>query len=894
MGWLRRLLNTGRTGRVNREIDRELAFHVAERAEALRAGGMSEEEALREARRRFGNPTFQREQARDANVVSWVDSFVRDLRHAVRGLVRAPVFAAVAVLSLALGIGANTAVFSLIEAVVLRPLPVPHPEELVAIGMEGGSNPIPSFTNPLWEQIRDRQTGLSAIAAFSEARFHAVEDGQPRRLKGMYVSGGYFRLFGVTPVAGRVLGESDDVRGCAPTAVLGHGFWQREYGGGADVVGESLSLEGVPFEIVGVSRPGFDGPEVGREAEVYVPLCAEALVAGERSGLDHRSMWWLRIMGRREPGVALSQVNARLATIAPAVYAATLPERYGAEERERYLEGGLSAVDASTGLSGLRERYGEALLMLMAGVGLVLLIACANVANLLLARATARQRELAIRCAIGAGRARLSRQMVTESLVLAALGAAAGLVVARVGARALVGLIAAQGDPVALDLSLNARVLVFTMAVAVLTVLVFGLIPAWRAGRVDPQTTMSSHGRGIAEGQRRFTLGKALVAGQVALSLILLTGAGLLVGSLRNLTTLDPGFTAEGLLVVEADLSRAKLGDDGARAVATGVVDRLRSMPGVLSASASALTPIGNMRWNELLVVDGFTPEGEHDALVWINEVSPGYFETMDTRFLAGRDFEATDVPGSPRVAIVSESVARRFYGGSAVGETFRNPVGDELSDPITIVGVVEDTKYSSLREETSLTVFLSATQAKAGPPWISFELRTEGRPAAFIPAIRGAVAEANPAITVEFTTLADQVARSLQRERMLAVLSALFAGIALALAMLGLYGIMAYMVARRRNEIGVRIALGADRGRVLRMVLRDTGVVLVTGLVLGMVGAALSGRLVATFLYGLSAAEPGVLGGAAALLALVAMTAGAIPAWRAARMDPTVALRED
>jgi putative ABC transport system permease protein len=893
MRWIRRLLNTVRTRRLNREIDRELAFHIAERADALKSAGLSEAEALREARRRLGNPMLQRERTRDADVVSWVDSFFRDLRHALRGLVRAPVFASVAVLSLALGIGANTAVFSLIEAVVLRPLPVPDPEELVAVGMGGESNQVPYFTNPVWEQVRDRQSVLSAVAAFSEERFNTVQGGESRRLSGLYVSGDYFRLFGVEPVAGRVLGPSDDVRGCARTAVLSHGLWQREYGT-ADVVGRSLTLEGMPFEILGVSRPGFGGPEVGREAEVYVPLCAEAAVRGERSGLDQRSMWWLRIMGRRAPGVALTQVNAELAAIAPAVYAETVPDQWSPEGQKEYRERELSAVDASTGLSGLRERYGDALVMLMAGVGLVLLIACANVANLLLARGTARERELAIRSAIGAGRARLGRQMITESLLLAALGAAAGVAAAGFSARALVRLIETQRDPVTLDVSLNPRVLVFTMAVAVLTVLVFGLIPAWRAGRVDPQTTMSSHGRGIAEGQHRFTLGKALVVGQVALSLVLLAGAGLLVGSLRNLTTLDPGFTAEGLLVADAELSQAKLGEEGVRPVADRVVERLRSIPGVRSASASALTPLGGRQWNDVLVVDGFTAENEMDALAWFNEVSPGYLETMDTRLLTGRDFNARDVAGAQRVAIVTESVARKFYRGAALGKTFRNPIGGELSDPFLIVGVVQDMKYSSLREETSHTVLLSATQAEAGPPSMSFEIRTEGSPAASIPAVRQVLADVNPAITVEFTTLADQLARSLQRERMLAVLSGIFAGIALALAMLGLYGIMAYTVARRRNEIGVRIALGADRGRVLRMVLRDSGLMAGAGIVLGTVGAVLSGRLVATFLYGLSAAEPAVIGGAAAVLALVALTAGAIPAWRAARLNPTAALRED
>ncbi|MGH7506940.1 MAG: ABC transporter permease, partial [Longimicrobiales bacterium] len=495
--------------------------------------------------------------------MTWLDSFARDVRHAVRGLRRAPVFAFVAVLSLALGIGANTAIFTLIDAVVLRPLPVPAPEELVIFGMsasveQGERQAGASFPNPLWEQIRNRQTGMSAVAAFSDTRLNLAEGGEARRVRAAHVSGDYFRLFGVNPAHGRLLRVSDDVRGCAPTAVLGHGFWRSEYGGDIGVVGRTIELEGTPFEIIGVAPNGFHGAQVGTDPQVYVPLCSEEAMRGEGSILDRRDTWWLQVMGRRETDVTMAQLGARLAAIAPASFAATVPQDgWGESERQAYLAQSFFVLPAATGVSMLRDRYTGALVILMAGVGLVLLIACANVANLLLARAASREREFAIRAAIGAGRARLARQLVTESILFALMGAALGLVIARFGAQALVALIAQDDGGIALDLSLSARVLTFTTAVAVLTALLFGLVPAWRAGRVDPQTTMSERGRGIAQGHGRFTMGKALVAAQVALSLVLLVGAGLLVGSLRNLVTLDPGFRTDGVLIASADLRPA-------------------------------------------------------------------------------------------------------------------------------------------------------------------------------------------------------------------------------------------------------------------------------------------------------------------------------------------------
>jgi putative ABC transport system permease protein len=893
MSFIRRLINLVRDEQLSRDIDREMAFHLREHVEALVARGMSERDAIREAQRRFGNRTLQSESTRDADIVRWLDSVRGDVRYAMRALRRSPVFTAVAIASLALGIGANTAIYSLLDAVVVRALPVPNPEELVTI-TTGGEERHTGFSNPLWEALRDRQTVLASVAAFGETTFNAADGGEIRPVRGEWVSGDYFRVFGMRPAAGRLLTAADDVRGCPPAAVLGHGFWQSEYGGRADAVGRNVVFEGKPLQIVGVAAPGFAGPEVGREIQVYVPICAMPVLLG-RNQLDMRTFWWLRVMGRRDPSVTLEQVRAGIGSMARDLYAATMPAELSSAQKAEYANRTMSAFPGGAGMSDVRDRYSTALKVMMGAVALVLLIACANVANLLLARATARQREVAVRLAIGAARERLVRQLLTESALLAIFGAAAGLLVARWGTQALVTLIATRDAPVALDLSLNLRVLGFTALVATVTTAVFGLVPAWRGTRVHPQAAMKAGARGVAEGHTRFTLGKALVVAQVALSLTLLVGAGLLVGSLRNLRTMDPGFTSEGVLLVSARFGRTGMTPPAREAAKREALLRIRALPGVRSAGTSDVTPVGRNRWNDALFVDGFTPASERDAVVWFNEVSDGFFATLDTRFVAGRDFDASDTPQGPKTAIVNQSVAKKFFGdASPLGKQFRTKHGDTYSPYYTIVGVVEDSKYSSLREETSGTAYIPVLQNAAGTAGMTTLIRAEGDPLQLVGAVKRVFADVHRLVGLDITTMDEQVARSLRREHMLATLSATFGAVALALSMLGLYGVMAYTVARRRNEIGVRIALGADQGRLLRMVLWDVVRVVTIGLVLGVGGAMASGKLVTSFLFGVSPTEPAVMAGAALLLLAVAVGSGLFPAIRAARVDPVAALRED
>ncbi|HEY4564004.1 MAG TPA: ABC transporter permease, partial [Thermoanaerobaculia bacterium] len=575
--------------------------------------------------------------------------------------------------------------------------------------------------------------------------------------------------------------------------------------------GKTLSLDGHPFEIVGVAAPGFFGVDVGHSPQIYAPLCAEAIVRGPDSALDKRSTWFLQVVGRPRPDLTAEQFRSRLAAASRAVLTATLPPRFGAEQQRKYLQGTLRAREVAKGLSQLRLRYREALLVLMAVVGLVLLIACANVANLLLARATARQREIAIRISIGAGRRRLVRQLLTESVLLSLAGAALGIPFAHWGSRLLVSFFSTRANPTWLDLSVDGRVLAFTLAVATATGILFGLAPAWQASRVDPQAAMKEKGRGIAEGSSRFSLGKVLVVGQVALSLVLVAVAGLLLGSFRRLATLDPGFRSEGGLLATLESRRQTPADGPRDSRYRETLERLRALPGVRSASASLLTPVSGTSWNEELLVDGYVPKAPFDNVIWFNAVSDGFFSTLGTRIILGRDFDGRDRTGSPAVAILNETAARRLFGGaSPLGKRFRIKQGDHAAPPVEIVGVVADAKYNSLREEDSATAYLPISQQEPLPlgPSYSLEVRTDGPVAALIPAVRKQLDQEGPGTSYTLSRLAAQVDESLTRERLLATLSGFFGGLALLLAGIGLYGTVAYNVARRRHEIAIRLTL--------------------------------------------------------------------------------------
>ncbi len=908
MAWYNRLANLLRPGSLSRDIDREMEFHIAERADELVRGGMDPESAAREARRRFGNRTIQKEHTRDTDIIVWLESAAADVRYALRALRGSPGFALVTILSLALGIGANTAIFSLTNTVVLESLPVQDPEELLDVttggknsrqGESHGGMSNPIFTNPIWEQIRDGvgKEVFSGVFAYGDTRFDLSNGGLVRYANGSWVSGDYFSTLGVhpSPGGGRLLQRSDDQRRCAPVAVVSDAFAQRELGGAASAVGRPISLDGHLFDVVGVVEPSFFGMEVGSSVDVYVPICAQAIVQGPEV-LDARSRWYLTVVGRPAPGFTEAQVRAALEARSPAIFAATLPPNWRAVDQDDYLKMTLGVQPAAGGLSTLRDRYERALYTLMVVVGVVLLIACANIANLLLARAAARQREIAVRLAIGSSRGRLVRQLLTESLLLSLLGAGVGLLFAQWASRLLVRYLSTgSGNGIWLDLGIDGRVLAFTVAVSVVTGILFGVAPAWRAVRVDPQQAMKAGGRGVVPGEGRQRAGKLLVVGQVALSLLLVMAAGLLLGSFRKLTTLDPGFRREGVLLAQLDLGKA--GYTGPRLLDAHneLLRRARELQGVRSASTSIATPIGRMSWNDALVVPGYTPGGFRDALAFFNEVSDGYFATLGTALLAGRDFVPADQERPAPVAIINESAARHFFRGvSPIGRTFSVQRGDSTGPEMEVVGVVADAKYQSLTEENQPTVYIPFGAGSDPEKFINLELRADGPLTNLSGAVRDVVASVNPAISVDLTTLHAQVSASLARPRLLATLSGFFGALALLLAVIGLYGTLSYGVTRRRNEIGIRLALGAGRERVMRMVVSEAGRLVLIGTIAGVLLALATTRFVSSFLYGLEATDAVTLVISACVLGGVAMGAAFLPAWRASRLDPVEALREE
>jgi putative ABC transport system permease protein len=833
-----------------------------------------------------------------------LESILQDMRYGLRQLKQSPGFTLVAVLSLALGIGANTAIFQLVDAIRLKTLPVRDPQELVSIAFEKNSSLSGWFssrssqlTYAQWEQIRAQQQAFTGVLAWSATRFNLADGGEARNAEGLYVSGEFFRQLGVNAALGRTFTAQDDSDTCTGAgAVLSYAFWQREFGGDPGILGRTIRLGGYPIPVIGVTAPSFFGVEVGNRYDVAIPLCADRLLSDDKKGrIPVRHAWWLSMMGRLKPGWTVERANAHLRALSPGIMRATLPPTYKPDTAKRYLANKLEATDGGTGVSGLRQAYERPLWLLMATTGLVLLIACANLANLLLARASVREREIAVRLAIGASRWRLVRQLLAESLLLAVAGAALGAVLAQALSRGLVAFISTADNALFVGLAPDRGVFLFTAALAMLTCLLFGLAPALRATHLAPATAIRAGGRSMTAGRERFSLRRALVATQVALSLVLLVGALLFVRSLRNLLTTDAGFKAEGVLAVGMDFGRAQFPKERRQAVYRDLHDRLAALPGVVSAAQVFFTPVSGSGWNDDIGPDGATAASSGKES-FFNRVGPGYFRTIGTNLVAGREFDEHDTVSSPKVAIVNEMFARKFFGGAnPVGHTFHLEAEAGNPEPLfQIVGLVRNTKYYELREDFKAIGFLPIAQDDDPGNGATFVLRMAGSPGGLMSAVKAAVAAVSPAIGIEFRPLSAQIQDSLLRDRLMATLSGAFGLLAGLLATLGLYGVIAYMVERRRNEIGVRMALGADRARVVRLVLREAMLLLAVGLTAGVVIALWAGRAAATLLFGLQPYDPVSMAAAAALLAVIALAASYGPARRAAALEPMVALREE
>lgn len=828
-----------------------------------------------------------------------VSSLWQDLRYAVRLLRLSPGFTLVAVLTLALGIGANTAIFQLIDSIRLRTIPVKNPQELGTVriadrhwGSGQFSSQYSQLTFAMWEQIRKRQEGFSEIAVWSDQRFNLATGGEVRYARGIRVSGEFFHVIGVEPILGRLVGPADDQPGCGTTtANISYAFWQRNFSGDRSVVGKRLTLDGNSFEVVGITPPGFNGVSVGDAFDVAVPICVEPILSPRNNRLTIRHAWWLASIGRLKPGWTIARASAQINAVTPAILQETIPPFYDAEGVKKFLEYKLGVFPASTGFSQLRTDSETSLWLLLGISGLVLLIACANLANLMLARAGARERQITIRLALGATRARMIRELLSESLLLSVAGAICGLFLAFAVSRMLVAFISTPDSQTFLDLGMDWRVMAFTTGLAVLTTVFFGLMPAVRATRAEPATLLQSGSRGTSGGRERFSLRRILVVSQVGLSIVLLVGALLFARSLRNLTTLNAGFQQNGILITNVDFRRLQMPEERFAEYKRKIAKRIQAIPGVESAAQAMLVPFGGSTWNDNVINEGVDSDA---GVAWINYLGAGYFQTVGTPLLAGRDFDDRDTATSVKVAIVNQAFVRKILkGAEPLGKRFRIHEAPGKPRPLyEIAGVVGDNKFQDMHEEFLPFAYYPTTQQEKPSPDDQILIRSSLPLTSLMASVKQAMGEMNPGIDLEFKVFKRQIHNSLLQDELMATLSSFFGFLAALLAAIGLYGVISYMVVQRTREIGIRMAIGADRAAVVRIILREAGMLTVAGLVIG-TGLALGAAQAAkSLLYGLKPRDPLTLVIAIVTLSAVAALASFLPAYRASKLDPLVALR--
>lgn len=903
--------------RIAREVDDELAFHIEMRTQRLVDAGWEPERARREALRQFGDMGSvredcvvmdeQRERAmRRANITG---ELLQDLSYAVRTLRRNIGFTALIVGALAVGIGANTAIFTLINAVLIRPLPVSHPEQLVTIGDPGRTNSLSQgsprtdlLSYPLYRDLRESNSVFSDVLATArsgrlEVRIDSAAAGTERPRSRM-VSANYFTVLGVRAARGRVFdGTEDRVNNAAPMVVISDGYWTRRFKRDASAVGRAITINDVKMTIIGVAPASFTGEIVGYAPDMWVPLSMFDALHPNQKLLDDRSSSLLLGLGRLKPGATLAQAKAEVPTRLKNAIVAGGPDAsvrsFLASSPKYYLSSG------AKGFSRVRVDFEAPLLTLMIGVGLLLCIICANVANLLLARSIARGREMAVRLALGANRSRLVRQLLTESLVLAGVGAATGMIVAYWGSR---GLLVLTGDSAAgaLDLGMDLSVLGFTVVLSVLSVLLFGLVPALRASRIDLATTMRANAHsvtGSALGSRgqRAPLGRLLIAGQVALSVTLLVGAAMLVRSLRNVQSVDVGMDRDHLLIADVDIRSRGYTPARWAALVHELRDRIARIPGVAAVGYSENGIFSGTESGMTISVPGFTPRSRGDSSVAYDQASPGYVNAIGGRLIAGRDLEPRDEGNLARVVLVNEALAKFYFPKeSAVGKYLH--MDDSLS--LQIIGVVADTRDHEL-DGTPLRrayfPYVHHDTLIGVPGSLRFEIRAQGRPAALVQSVRQAIVAVDPTLPIgEISPLTGLMRQSIAQERLVAQLATAFGTLALLLAGVGLYGVMTYAITRRTGEIGLRVALGAQRRDVLRLVLFDALRLVGIGLAVGLPIALTSTRMLRTQLHDVQAIDPLSIAAAVGVLALSAVIAVLIPAMRASRVSPIVALRAE
>jgi predicted permease len=913
-------------GRRRDELDEEIRSHLRMAIRDRVERGETPEQAEAAARREFGNVGLVKEVTREMWGWGWWERLLQDIRYGLRFMRRGPGFTAVAVLTLALGIGANTAIFSVVDAVLLRNLPVKEPAQLVlfrSIGGDGydigahngsitrdssGQTIKSSFPYQTYTRFREQQSALSEVFAFGTLGLNVNAFGQADVASGQAVSGNYYTALGVPAVVGRTLTDDDDNAAAPPVAVITHRYWLSRFGGDPAVIGQQINLNHNPFTIVGVTPPGFNGTlNVGTSPDITIPIAWESQLMAERSRMKN-NMWWLRLMGRLKPGVSMEEAQSQLSGVfqqSVVEHRAARISRAQAEGREapapldQNAPPRLAAFPGNQGETNTRLDYQVPLSILFIAVGLVLLIACANVANLLLARAASRQREIAVRLALGAGRGRLIRQLLTESLLLATLGGAFGLLLAFWFKDGLLAVSDWGGQQMsALDARLDLRVLVFTVALSWAAGLLFGLAPAWRATRVDLAPSLKDNFRSAGSSPRSlFT--KALIVAQVALSLLLMIGAGLFLNTLINLRRVDPGFNPSDLLLFEVEPGLSGYQKEPLANLYRQMSERIEAVPGVRSVTFSANPLLARSATELALYLPSTNAAREGNAspagAIHVHQVRENFLGAMEIPLLGGRAFTTRDDARAPRVAIVNQSFAKQFLpDGSPIGKRFGLDPAE--ADGIEIIGLALDAKYTSQRDQAPPTIYLPWEQELSALGSATFEVRTSGDPSLHVAAIRQAVREVDRDLPLKgIKTQAEQADETLAMERLFARLFSLFGLLALVLAAVGLYGMLAWSVTQRQHEIGIRVALGASRSSVMKMILHQGLTLTLLGVVLGLAGASVLAKNLQSLshmLYGIEPTDLLTFGGIALFLMLVALVACYIPARRATKVDPLVALR--
>ena len=889
-----------------RDLDDEMAHHLAMLAAERGAA----------ARGQFGNLAYLKEESRSMWRFAFLEQLAQDLRYALRTMAANPVFTATAAISLALGIGANTAIYSFMDAILMRSLPVSHPEQLAILnwhsnGMPGTAHSIngsmhryqktgresPNFPYAFFEAQSSNPQFFSTLFAYTYVQnFNVIATNQAESLPGGFVSGGYFAGLGVPPAAGRLIAPEDDRTGAPATAVLSYRYWQRRFQGNPAVVGRTIQINNVPFVVVGVAAPGFFGVDAQTNPSLFLAIHSMPAIAADPAAEEHsrffnKNFWWIEMMGRLRPGVTLAQAQAALHEQFRAFSLAT-----AVSPKETAVLPDLALEPGGTGLDTLRREYSQPLYILMTMVALILAIACANLANLLLARAAARRREMAVRLSLGAGRWRIVRQMLTESVLLAVLGGALGVLVGLAGIRFITWLLANGRADFTLRAELSWPVLAFTFALAMVAGVLFGLAPALEATKVDFTPALKeSRTIGVSTPGHRFRprLTHALIVSQIAVSLLLVVAAGLFVRTLTNLHSIDVGFNRESILLFSINGRQAGYKDDALARFYSGLLDRFREIPGVRAATASNFPLVAQYANDEDITIPGHPLPASGNTTNILN-VDPDFFETMQIPVLLGRSLQPGDM-ASPMVAVVNQKFAAGFFdGANPVGRQFA--FGDKSGAPLLqIVGVIRNAHYNSLQEQPEPVVYLPFTHEVEDLRGLYFELRTAGDPYSVMSFVRRMVHEASPAVSItDVGTEAQRIEQTISQERTFANLGTCFALLALLIASVGLYGAMAYTVARRTGEIGIRMALGAQRPRIVWMVLREVLALTAAGLAIGYAAARFTTHYVESFLFGLKANDPLATAGGVAILLAAALAAGYLPAWRASRIDPAVALRNE